>query len=544
MKKPIVELLFEKAAYYADINSSIEKWAESMGVHLYKNQVEIINTLNNPDVHNINIIAARSAGKTYAVALGILKLCIETPFYEVLVFGPKQQQASRILEQITQICYKCKDTLYKEVDWYHSNKQKLVLFNQANITALGAQEGAQFEGFHASCAVVDEAHQVPNEIFNKRISPMLKAATDPKLVKIGITLFRNHFYDSCHNEGYTTLRYPWDTCENLFHAGTTVVDGVEYPTTIINDMPLSYKQERFPNNPELHFPSENNLTEEDFDTQYEMKWVDSINNFLTEAQLQMLPGEHSLLEHGRDTEDYFFGLDLAGGLLINQGIKRDFSSLSIIRRDKDGNKELVAAYEWQGDVVEQMEDIVSVIHPKTGVFKCVFGTADYGSLGPAVVDMLTHAGIPIAGIRYRSSEPTTGMPYKTAIFDNFFSEMQLGRVHYPNKRDMATSYMMKKHMEEWSVLERKVSSNGNVQIAAPANSDYHDDAVNSMVLACWAADKMKDELRRIQRRGMFAMQGLTPNISSQTTAGRFNRGALNMPAGLGKMLGGGGWRRG
>lgn len=539
MKKPIVELLFEKALYAAEVNSSVTAWARSAGVDLYKNQIEIINTICDERYRNINILAARSAGKTYSVALGTVKMCIDNPDYEVIFFAPKAAQSTRILEQITLICNKCKDTLYKEIDWYRSNKAFLQFYNGSRMRALGAADGTQVEGYHAPMIVIDEAHAVSSEFYNKKISPMLKAAANPKVIKIGITLFRNHFYESCHNPAWTTLCYPWDKCENLHNAGTTYIDGVAYPTTIINDMPLSYKQERFPNHPEYHFPSENNVSEEDFDTQYEMKWVDSISKFLTDKDLEMMIGEHDYLDHGRDGEEYYFGLDLAGGLLINQGVKRDYSSLVVVRKQPDGMKEVVRCEEWQGDIVDQMDEIIATIHPTEGKFKCIFGTADYGSLGPAVVDILARSGLPIAGIRYRASEPTTGMPYKMAIFDNLFTELRSGYFKYPKQRDMSTNYLLKKHLEEWSCLERKVNTNGNVQIAAPMNTDEHDDACNACVLAVWAADKMKDELRRIQRRGLAAhLAG--PNISGMTTAARFtNHRGGNLPPGLGRLLGGG-----
>lgn len=502
------------------MNSSLVEWARSMGVNLYKNQIEIIETICSDETNNITVLAARSAGKTYAVALGTVKMCIDNPDYEVLFFAPKAAQSTRIIEQITTICKKCRDTLYKEIDWRHSNKAFLQFYNGSRMRALGAADGTQIEGYHSNMVVIDEAHAVSSDFYNKRISPMLKAASNPKTIKIGISLYRNHFYESCHNPTWTNLVYPWDKCENLFNAGTLTIDGVDYPETIIKDMPLSYKKARFPNHPELHYPSENNISEEDFDTQYEMRWVDSISTFLTEEDLKQMVGEHQYLYQGIDGENYYFGLDLAGGLLINQGVKRDYSSLVIVRKHDNGLKEVVHCEEWQGDIVEQIEDIVAWIHPTNGRFKCRFGTADYGSLGPAVVDILAHSGIRIAGIRYRASEPTTGMPYKTAIFDNLFTELRNGYFKYPCAHDMATNYLLQKHMEEWSCLERKVNSNGNVHIAAPANTDEHDDAANACTLAVWAADKMQNELRKLERKGLgFRM--CSPNISGMTTGARF-----------------------
>lgn len=521
MKKPIVDLLFDKALTALQNNSSIEAWANAAGIRLYSNQVEIINTVIDEKTRNLTILAARSAGKTYAVALATMKLCIDNPGYSVLFFAPKQAQSTRILDQIRRICDKCPDTLSKEVDWNHSNQNKLKFFNGSFAIALGTAKNTQLEGFHCDCSVLDESHQIDTDFYNTKISPMLKAASNPKIIKIGITVGRNHFRESCHNPAWTHLVYPWNKCPNLYNAGTITVDGVDYPDTIIKDMPLSYKKERFPNHPELHYPSENNIDEETFDTQYEMKWVDSRHNFLTNSDLEEMIGTHEYLTQGIEGENYFFGLDLAGGLLINQGIKRDYSSLVIVRKLDDGMKEVVHCEEWQGDIVEQIEEITAWIHPVNGRFKCRFGTADYGSLGPAVVDILSHSGIKLAGIRYRASEPKTGMPYKTAIFDNLFMELRNGYFKYPNQHAMSTNYLLKKHFEEWSALERKVNTNGNVSIAAPNDGLSHDDACNATVLAVWAADKMQEELRNMERRGLAAKL-CSPVCSNYTTAQRFS----------------------
>lgn len=538
MARPIIDLLFEKSLDALKVNSSLRNWASSVGIELYDNQVEIINTMLNPDKLNITILASRSAGKTYAVALGATKMCIENPGYEVIFFAPKEKQSTRILEQIKAICKQQKDTLYKEINWRGSNKAYFEFNNGSIMRALSAGDTSQIEGYHAQMVVLDESHQISDEVFHKRISPMLKAAQNPKVIKIGISMFRNHFYESCHNPTWTNLVYPWDKCRNLFNAGITVIDGKEYPTSIIKDMPLSYKKQRFPNNPEVHFPSESNITEEDFDTQYEMKWVDSINRFLTDNDLVSMLGTHDYMLRGVEGEDYYFGLDLAGGKLINQGVKRDYSSLVIVRKNEDGSKEVVHCEEWQGDIVEQMEEIIAWIHPTLGRFKCHFGTADYGSLGPAVVDMLTHEGLPIAGIRYRAAEPTTGMPYKTAIFDNLFTELRNNKFHYPKQEDMQSNYLLQKHFEEWSVLERKVNTNGNVSIAAPINTDEHDDACNACVLAVWAADKMEVEMRKVLRKGL-SDRLVKPNMSSTTTDMSRWSSRRPLPGHFAKIFGGG-----
>lgn len=148
MKKPIVDLLFDKALTALQNNSSIEAWANAAGIRLYSNQVEIINTMLDEKTRNMTILAARSAGKTYSVALATMKLCIDNPGYTVIFFAPKQAQSTRILDQIRTICDKCKDTLYKDVDWNKSNQNRLRFINGSRMIAL-------------SCASQDSIGRVP-----------------------------------------------------------------------------------------------------------------------------------------------------------------------------------------------------------------------------------------------------------------------------------------------------------------------------------------------------------------------------------------------
>ena len=152
MKKPIVDLLFDKALTALQNNSSIEAWANAAGIRLYSNQVEIINTMLDEKTRNMTILAARSAGKTYAVALATMKLCIDNPGYTVIFFAPKQAQSTRILDQIRTICDKCKDTLSKDVDWNRSNQNRLRFMNGSRMIALSCAPRSQLEGFHCFSA--------------------------------------------------------------------------------------------------------------------------------------------------------------------------------------------------------------------------------------------------------------------------------------------------------------------------------------------------------------------------------------------------------
>lgn len=499
MNQNILDFLQKTALTALENNSSLENWAASIGEVLYYPQQEIIQTICDPKNRNITLLASRSAGKSYGVCLAMIKLCLDNPGYEILVFAPKSTQSERLLGVIRKIAKKPNNKiLNKEINWLSTNVSRITFKNGSLITALSGDESTQVEGYHGDLIVMDECHQIADSVFNLRISPMIKSSANPKILKLGISLYKNNFYQSCHDDQWVHLVYPWNVCKNIFKAGVTVVDGVEYPNSVLDDMPLSYKLARFPDNPELHFASKAKLSEEDFDTQYEMKWIDTLNKYLTDKELGMMVGTHDSLDAGKAEEEYYFGIDFAGGALIQNTKETDYTQLSIIRKFADGTKELVYVAEWQGDVVSQLDEINNLISPIYGQFKCKFGTADYSTLGIGMVDILVkNYKLPLAGIQLKRTEPVSGRPYKIALFDNWRAELQQGYFKYPNYECIENNDLLKKHFYEWESLEKRITRNKNIQISAPLHSNIHDDCPISVIMACWAADRMQEELRNM-----------------------------------------------
>lgn len=335
---------------------------------------------------------------------------------------------------------------------------------------------------------------------------MNQDSAQQKNIKIGITLYDNHFRESAHNPKWTVLRYPWDQCQNLFKSHDLVeIDGKKYPAGIVEQMPKSLKKKRWPNHPEIHTESSTGMSEEEFKTQYEMEWVDSIAGILTAEDQAKLFGEHEYLYRALPGETYYFGLDFAGGSLIDKGKDRDSTQLVIGRKRQDNVKEIVACYTWQGDTEEQSTQIINII---TKVFPCVFGCADYSSMGISIVDQFINANIPIAGISFKAKEPVTGKNYKNAMFDQILFEIRQDRFKYPNLNNMVTNdntpteeaKLINEHFFQWCALERRKLIGINDEISAPKNSTVHDDAPMACALLCWAMDKADDEKREL---GLF-----------------------------------------
>lgn len=484
--------IFEEAISAIDIAFDTQKWADSVGISLVENQIEIVDEICKPEPSNIVVLASRSAGKTYAVAISAIRLCISMPGYAVLVFGPRAAQAKRIITEITKICKL--SYLKDDVDWDRTSMSKMHFKNASSIEAISANESTEVEGWHGDLCILDESHRISDLVYTKRIVPMFRSSAQPKYVKIGISMYNNHFRQSFESPGWKKLVYPWYKCPWLYRSQLIEIDGIKYPKSIIDDMPLSYKRERFPDRTDLHYPSLSGMLEEDFDTQYEMKWVDSLNVFLKAEDQAKLIGNHIPLENGNATDKYYFGLDLAGGSEIQQDKKHDYTSLTVVRLTSEGVREVVWVGEWQGDIMVQIPEIVSVIHPVYGKFKCVRGCADYGNLGSAVVDWMKNEGIPVVGIRNKATETKTGKNYKNALFEQFLFDLRHDKFKYPDNVYISRNKVLKSHIDEWCALERRRSSNGvNDIIEAPNSAGMHDDHPNSTVLCNWSVDRVEDK---------------------------------------------------
>jgi len=112
---------------------------KELNIDLYDNQIEILNAVIDLNKKYVAIIGGRSSGKTFAVAGGIVFLCIIYPKLQVGVFGPKAAQAIRILDEINfrVLNDKIKNT-YLEME--RCNKTYLLFKNKSSIMAQSAAQ--------------------------------------------------------------------------------------------------------------------------------------------------------------------------------------------------------------------------------------------------------------------------------------------------------------------------------------------------------------------------------------------------------------------
>ena len=454
---------------------------EKLKINLYENQIEIVEAIADLEIDKIAIAQARAAGKTFGVEIGLILLALDIPGIRIGITAPKEAQASRLLKELQTIL---KGTLYEgEVLWDLCSGTKCYFKNGSSMIAISGSKTAEIEGHHFDVLVVDEAHRLSSFSFENKLLPMLGGSEYGKIIKLGVTMFKGHFWRSCKpNSGYLKLIRDWRECPFLLRGGSIIVDGVEYAKFVIDRMPLSLKEKYFPNNPELHYEGDMSLI--DFLTQYEMEWVDDLSTFLGEKETDLLVGDHKIATKAHPGSHYFFGLDTQKGTLEGTSEDLDYTALSIWEKTSDNVKKKVACYEWQENPLDQQEEIEQII---TEIFPCDFGLTDFSNNAVMMLEHFKRLRIPAWGITYQAKDKDTGLNYKNAMFTHFLFELRAKRCKYPEASEIEQDVVFNKHFVEWCMLEKIRKLGINDDIRAPEGE--HDDGPNSDALAVYAADK-------------------------------------------------------
>ncbi len=492
---------------------NVEWIEENFGVRLYTNQINDVNSLFGKG-QAFASVAARGAGKTWGISTGLAAYCIRYPGLRVIVAGPKEKQAGRLIKEIVGLFKSKACKVANEVDKGASSAFHLQFKNGSSIVAVSGQEAANVEGEHGHILVIDEAHKTPSFSITNKLLPMIGMLSFSKLVMIGVAMNKNFFYKFCMAENAMVNKCPWYKAENFQDKKDVIFYKQRpYSQALISRMPLPYKLKYFPDRPDLQKLSGLEVSVTDWETQYELIWLDDLYNFLSDDDQDLLAGgTHSLLTQGLPGEIYVAGLDTAQGSL--EGRKdTDETVLSIWRLRKDGLKEKVATFIWVGDPLTQKQEIFDIINPESGLFKCKMTVVDYSNIGIDVVNQFRAMRIPIIGKLFGATEPTSKKNWKNAMYDHFLVELESQKLRYPNivkleelkisasGADLIQIKNCLRSFWEWTSLQRIVGRGLNDQIEAPKENIEgedgesgrgYDDACSADIMGIWAADKLSD----------------------------------------------------
>jgi hypothetical protein len=532
-------------------------WIEkSLGVELYSNQIDTVkNIFFGDDTMPINVLASRGAGKTYGVAMAIIAYCCLYPGLRVIFSGPKRDQAGRILREMESLL-KAKVSKIKDlVDWQKSSALRMTFFNGSWAIAISAQPNANVEGDHGHILVVDEAHLTPDYSMTNKLTPMIGMLGFQKIIKIGVSMGKGHFYKSCTADKAVVCKCTWRQSEAFLNESNPLFyKKKQVSRKLLSRMPLAYKKKYFPDRPDLWKVTGLEVSVLDWLTQYEMEWVDDILNFLdADGQTALSNGVHDFLRKGFPNEFYCAGLDTAGGSTTGH-TDTDETVLSIWRRLKDGRKEKVASFIWVGNPIDQMREIWEIINPNTGIFKCRMVLVDYSNIGASIVELYREKGCKIMGKVFGSTESKSRLNYKNAMFKHFEVQLQTEMIKYPNveklkeraidatDREKTQIDNMLRGFWEWCILQRIKGRGLNDIIQAPTErvendqqdgggtEKAHDDVCSSDVLAVWALDYIEDLMTEYNKNEDTVFNYVIPDAVIG------NITATSMPS----MVGGGG----
>ena len=531
-------------------------WVENyVGQTIYNNQAATIRAICNRSIRHVIAIHARQTGKTNSVASSCLNLgCKNTAddFGNILIFGPREGQAMIDLARIRTLAQF--NPYFKEmIDWQSCTKSRIkfkdrVVDNSMKpgifVQALSGAESASVEGESAGLIILEECQKISDKVVSEVILPM-GGAWDAKIVKIGTPRFRNNFYQSYQDPSYTKCIFPWEECGILKRKGIVEVDGIDVSRYVLEMMPKIIKQEYWPDNPIVDyvghimhvFDMPSNMNPDDFRTQYKLDWLLDCDSFISEAELESLYGDHADMTEGIRSDQYYAGIDFAGGSLTdpNDDGRNDWSAISIIKKYPNGYKEVVFKDERYGtDYYTQFEWIKEVCDSANGLFPCQAVFVDATGCGSPALDTLRHM-MPrtnVLGTMFSRTEPESKKNWKNAMCDHFKTQLTSGNVKYPRKDVTDNHQLFFKHFNEWGNLESKRTTNVNKIIRAP--NGEHDDGPCSDILATMVADKLA-HIKKVLKQGRTsrtAMPIVTQGMGTRAT-GVANAGTNNIESILG-----------
>lgn len=538
---------------------------ERLGVNLFSNQIETTEHLFNPQINSFNVVHCRGAGKSVGIADGLAALCSLKPGMPVIVVAPIQPQATRLIRFVKEAMIGDSSKVRSMLDLQSSSALRLVWKNGSIITGVSGQEKAHVEGEHAPIIVIDEAHLVPSHSIKSKIMPMLMSKEGfRKVVKMGVSIGKGHFHSSFMAPDAINSVCPWNKAEVYLHhesgrdSKPLFYKGKQYSQQLVDMMPLPYKVQYFPDRPDLQKVTGLEITELEWLTQYELEWVDDINNLLSDEDQKVLgAGEHIPMTQGASNRRFFAGLDTAGGSITGRR-DTDRTILAIWELHKNGMVSRVASYQWVGNIVEQKQEIWDICNPKTGLFRCELVMADHSNIAQEMVPAFRTMGMPIFGVAFGGSAKAYGSVknWKNTLFDHFLVGLQSGIVHYPNVEKMKLTgptasdeekVQIENMMEgfwEWCVIQRIRGCGLNDQIEAPTDTVEdedggmsrvaHDDHCSADVCAVFSAryaERLKKDL--VKSGGLIGYE-IPKGVIGGATTSAFGPNAANVAMAGGK----------
>ncbi len=399
-------------------------------------------------------------------------------FFNIGFFAPQQQQARTAFDMVRDYLRKCKDMGF-DYSFSEFNADTINIksknYGDRMVYCFTAAVTSHPESKTLNLIIYDESQDLNDKQVDKSIAPM-GAQTNATEVFIGVA-------------GYQRCKF-WRHIEEL----------TEYNKIIIPvDMALKERRERYEKdgniihlNYQKHIDKRKREIREDSDeyrTQYLLQWILERGQFITYEALMKLEKDYVIKEEYSRIETLYGGIDW--------GKMHDSTWFTVI--DEEGR--IIAWYEFFGDdYASQIEDICHIIGKRFLGLKTIH--CDATATQDMAVDMLT------AKLRdYRLQARVVGVKFSATSKDEMYKNLlrlmlptikngqliEEAKVMFPIieedckdeiKKQMRMS--KEKFISQFLELQKEIKTGGRWDVHHPEGPMYHDDAPDSLSLACMA----------------------------------------------------------
>lgn len=208
-------------------NQAIQTWRQLLNIFeeketpagriLTDTQIQIIDIIAKRAFPRTQLIMPTQYGKSLCVSLGVL-LRITHYKEKWAIVAPTQEKARIIMDYIIEHVFD--DVLFEDLLEYHDTKEKLKQHrNKSRLSFRGAGEVRVYSadagntkqvrkalmGFGAANVILDEAAQIPDELYATVKRMVGGSAADSFILEIGNPSFRNHFHKSWFGTRYVKV---------------------------------------------------------------------------------------------------------------------------------------------------------------------------------------------------------------------------------------------------------------------------------------------------------------------------------------------------
>jgi len=426
------------------------------GIKIYPYQETIISNILN-ETRKVSIRATTRAGKSYAVAMGIIIYAIFNDNKRVGIIAPSSDKAKIIMtyvsdllttnnaflsfvslnsEQMTKI-----ERLRKEV-----SKRKIVFNNGTSLEIRSVNLNARgfgVMGFGYNLTIIDESAELPDNIYSK-IYRMLVESKEAKILEIGNPWHLNHFYQHTLDPSWTCIKIGWRDC----------VDQGRMTSKDIEDQRQNMTELEF----QVMFEAEFPLSEED--SLFKEGWIQIAKRKIEEPKQEYVG---------------ILGVDCAR-------MGEDSSVLTYVRQYGGLHMVIYTSELRKTPTTEVVGSIIKIIQK----YRVDWINIDEGAMGGGILDSLNeYLDTPqaeyvvypeVVGLVMSSKSVVGGnnLNLKTDIFFNLRKLFEESRIIIPNDSLLIRQLIPHKY---------EVTSNGKLKI--DRNQDKSPDFADSLAYACY-----------------------------------------------------------